>query len=183
MANIRTGGRSAIVRAKVLQAASDLVASKGLQNVTMPEIAQRANVAPTSLYRRWGDVGSLLLDMAVERLAREFPMPEESSLEGDLKHWSRRIVLGLNSVEGPNFLRVLFATWDVAPEKRIKALAPRIQQLESMLERSRDRGEQPPALEDVMDHLLAPLYLRALCGLPVNESFAEKLVARLLNTP
>jgi AcrR family transcriptional regulator len=183
MSSTRSGGRSAIVRAKVLAAASDLVATKGPQNVTMPEIAQRAGVAATSLYRRWGDVGSLLLDMAVERLAQKFPLPDEGSIEGDLKCWSERIALGLNSTGEPIFFRVLLAASDVAPEKRMRALAPRLEQLQNMLQRSRARGERTPSVDDVVDHLLAPLYMRALLGLPVDKTLAEQLVERLLNTP
>jgi AcrR family transcriptional regulator len=183
MSSTRSGGRSALVRAKVFAAASELVAMKGPQHVTMPEIAQRAGVAATSLYRRWGDVGSLLLEMAVERLAQTFPMPDEGSIEGDLRCWSERIVLGLNSTEEPVFLRVLLASWDVAPEKRIKALAPRSEQLQAMLQRGRARGERTPSVEDIVDHLLAPLYVRALVGLPVDQALAEHLLQRLLNTP
>jgi len=182
MSSTRSGGRSAIVRAKVLAAASDLVATKGLQNVTMPEIAQVAGVAATSLYRRWGDVGSLLLDMAVERLSQKWPLPDEGSLEDDLKCWGERIALGLNSTER-FFFRVLLATSDVAPEARSRALAPRVEQLEAMLDRGRARGERTPSVDDVLDHLLAPLYMRALLGLAVDKALAGKLVERLLRAP
>jgi AcrR family transcriptional regulator len=167
----------------VLAAASDLVATKGLPNVTMPEIAQRAGVAATSLYRRWGDVGSLLLDMAVERLSHKWPLPDEGTIEEDLKCWSERIALGLKSNKEANFFRVLLATSDVAPEKRIGALAPRLEQLQNMLQRSRARGERTPSVDDVVDHLLAPLYMRALLGLSLDKTFAAQLVERLLNTP
>jgi hypothetical protein len=56
----------------------------------------------------------------------------------------------------------------------------RVDQIKTMLERARKRGEKPPALADVLDHLLAPLYTRALFGTPANEAFAEKLVERLM---
>ena len=56
----------------------------------------------------------------------------------------------------------------------------RIDQIATMLERARKRGEKPPSLADVMDHLLAPLYMRALFGTPASEAFAEKLVERLM---
>ena len=69
MSTPRPGGRSAIVKAKVFDAAQTLAVDKGLHNVTMPDIAKLAGVAPTSLYRRWGDVGTLLMEMAVERLS------------------------------------------------------------------------------------------------------------------
>jgi AcrR family transcriptional regulator len=182
MSSTRSGGRSALVRAKVLAAASDLVAMNGPQSVTLPEIARRAGVAATSVYRRWGDVGSLLLEMAAERLAQKFPMPDEGSIESDLKCWTEKIVLGLNSTEEPVFFRILLASWDVAPEKRIKALAPRREQLQAMLERGKERGEKTPSVNDIVDYLLAPLYMRALVGLPVDKAFAEHLVERLLNT-
>jgi AcrR family transcriptional regulator len=182
MSSTRTGGRSAIVRAKVLAAASDLVSMKGPQNVTLPEIAQRAGVAATSLYRRWGDVGSLLLDMAVERISHRWPLPDEGTIEDDLKCWTEKIVFGLNSTEEPVFFRVLLATWNVAPEKRIKALAPRIEQLQEMLQRGSARGERIPSIEDIFDRLLSPLYMRALFGLPLDKAFSEHLVEHLLNT-
>ena len=60
------------------------------------------------------------------------------------------------------------------------AMQERLDQIATMLERARTRGERPPALWDVMDHLLAPLYVRALFGTPASEAFAEKLVERLL---
>lgn len=180
MSSPRPGGRSAIVRAKVLAAASELVMEKGAHNVTMPDIAQRARVAATSVYRRWEDVGSLLLDMAADRLADKSPLPDEGSLDADLKRWAGRIADGINSADEPTFLRVLFATSDTTAEKRGAALAPRVAEIEAMLERGRARGEKPPSVNDVIDHLLAPLYLRALIGLRVDRPFAEGLVDRLL---
>lgn len=181
MSSTRSGGRSAAVRAKVLAAANDLVAAKGLHGVTMPEIAQRSGVAATSLYRRWGDIGSLLLDMAIERLAQKWPLPDEGTIEGDLKFWSRRIAVGLNAAGEATFFRVLLATWKAAPDNREDIFTSRREQLEAMLQRGRARGERTPLIEDVIDHLLAPLYMRALLGLPVNEAFADKLVRRLLD--
>lgn len=180
MSRVRSGGRSAAVRAKVLASARDLVLSRGVQNVTIPEIAQHAGVAPTSLYRRWGNVSALLLDMAVNRLADRWPLPDEGSVEADLKTWSACIVRGLNAPEEPSFLRILLTSWDLPPAKRVEALTPRLTQLEEMLQRGTDRGEAVPPVEDVVDHILAPLYMRGLLGLPVDEAYAERAVDRLL---
>ena len=172
-----------MVRARVLAAASELVLAHGPHNVKIPEIAQRAGVAATSVYRRWGDVSTLLLDMAVERLTRHRPLPDEGTLGGDLKTWGRSIALGVNAAEEPTFLRILFAAWDVAPERRLSLLAPRIEQISAMLERGRARGEKTPTLEAVIDHLLAPLYMRALLGVDVDDTLADRLVGLLLNLP
>jgi len=181
MSITRAGGRSAIVRAKVLAAASELVATQGLRNVTLPEIAQRAGVAGTSVYRRWGDINSLLLDMSVERLAQKFPVPDEGSIKKDLELWGERIALGLNSTEEAKFFRILLATSELEPEQRMKALAPRLEQLEAMVQRSRSRGEKAPSVDEIFDYIISPLYMRALLGRPVDRSLANQLVHRLLN--
>jgi hypothetical protein len=49
-----------------------------------------------------------------------------------------------------------------------------------MLNRARERGEQAPSVSVVLDHLLAPLYFRALFGAPRDSAFAEGLVDYLL---
>ena len=56
----------------------------------------------------------------------------------------------------------------------------RVQQIATMVERARARGETAPEPIDVTDHLLAPLYMRALFGARVDEAFAEDLVERLM---
>jgi hypothetical protein len=49
-----------------------------------------------------------------------------------------------------------------------------------MLARARERGEKTPSTAEVLDHLLSPLYVRALFGAPADEAFAERLVERLI---
>jgi len=63
---------------------------------------------------------------------------------------------------------------------RSAVLTPRSKQISTMLARARERGEKTPSTSEVLDHLLAPLYVRALFGSPANEAFAETLVERLL---
>jgi hypothetical protein len=49
-----------------------------------------------------------------------------------------------------------------------------------MLERARQRGEKPPDVAEVMDHVLAPLYMRVLFGMPINKAVADRLIERLI---
>lgn len=182
MSTRRPGGRTAIVKAKAFEAARALAVEHGLHNVTMPEIAKLAGIAPTSLYRRWGDVGSLLMEMAVERLKETFPLPDEGTLAADLTLWARHIATGLNTDTEVNFFHVLLATTTMSPETRKQALAPRLEQLQAMLARARMRGEAAPEANDVVDHLIAPLYIRSVFGMPLDEQYADKLVRMLLET-
>ena len=64
----RTGGRSALVLAAVKSAVEELVNERGAERVTVPMIAERAGLNPTSIYRRWGDLPSLINDVSTYRL-------------------------------------------------------------------------------------------------------------------
>ncbi len=53
-----------------------------------------------------------------------------------------------------------------------------------MLQRGKVCREKTPTIDDIVDHLLAPLYVRGFLGLPVDKTFAAQLMERLLkNTP
>ncbi len=183
----RPGGRTARTKAVVFEAAAALVAEQGHEAIAMTDIAARAGVAATSLYRRWGDVRTLLMEVAVDRLNADSPMPNTGSLRSDLRTWARRIAAGLTAPGGSPFFRTLVAT---APApgpaatggdmERITAFGPRLQQIAVMLDRAAARGEAAPPLMDVIDHLLAPLYMRALVGAPISAAFAHDLADRLL---
>jgi AcrR family transcriptional regulator len=179
----RPGGRTARTKAVVFEAVTELVTKQGYGALAMTDIAEHAGVAVTSLYRRWGDVRALVMDVAVEQLMREHPLPDTGSLAGDLRRWARSIAAGLRSREGSTFFQAFIATAMPAGTDttgRMAALKPRIDEIATMFERARKRGEKPPSIDDVTDILLAPLYTRALFGIPADEAFAEKLVKRLL---
>src|SRR3954471_15847455 len=96
----RPGGRTARNKAAVFEATAALLAERGHQAVSMTDIAERAGVAVTSLYRRYGEVRALIMEVAVERLTRERPLPDTGSLRGDLRSWARAIAAGMASPEG-----------------------------------------------------------------------------------
>ena len=56
----RPGGRSARVRAAVHRAVEELLAESPAEALTMPIIANRAGVHPTTVSRRWSSLGDLL---------------------------------------------------------------------------------------------------------------------------
>jgi AcrR family transcriptional regulator len=183
MATLRPGGRTARTKAAAFEAARALLAERDAADIAMTDIAARAGVAATSLYRRWGDVRTLLTEMAVEQLMADSPLPDTGSLEGDLRTWARTVAAGLSSREGSAFFRVLVGTAPTNEEDRIgrvTAMGPRLQQIAAMIERAHARGETAPGIMDVTDYLLAPLYVRALCGVPGDRSIADRLVDRLL---
>jgi len=178
----RPGGRSARNKAAIFEAAAALLAERGHEAVTMTDIAERAGMAATSLYRRWGDVRALMMEVAVEKLVRERPLPDTGSLRGDLLAWARPIATSLASREGSSFFRTVIATTPAGADGSMRraALKPRSEQMKLMLERARQRGEKPPDVVELVDYVLAPLYMRALFGMPLSKAVADRLVDRLV---
>lgn len=176
----RPGGRSARVLAAVQQAATELICERGPENVSIPAIAARAGVNPTSIYRRWGDVHQLLASVAEARLAPESLPQDTGNLREDLTLWAEDLLDHISSPEGYASLRtVINATAD--GEVRHRCLSKRADQVDLILERARARGEGRPTTAQVMDHVLAPLHFRVLFGVePTDNAYARGLVDELL---
>ena len=183
----RLGGRSALVRAKVHQAVLDLLAERGTADLSIPVVAQRAGVNPTSIYRRWRTREGLLADMAMSRLERDLPLPDTGSLHGDLTAWAASAAADLSRPEGRLFLLALITSIPSTPEakaERDQHLQRRIQAIRLVTDRAADRGENPPDPATIADTVLGPLYRRALWDtLPADPAYPSSLVDRLLSPP
>jgi AcrR family transcriptional regulator len=181
----RPGGRSALVRVKVHQAVLDLLAERGTAELSIPVVAQRAGVNPTSIYRRWRTREGLLADVAISRLERDLPLPDTGSLRGDLAAWAASAAADLARPEGRLFLLALVTSIPSTPEaqaERDQHLQRRIRAIRQVTDRAAGRGERPPDPGTIADAVLGPLYRRALWGtLPADPAYASSLVDRLLS--
>jgi AcrR family transcriptional regulator len=176
----RPGGRSAQVRAAVHQAVRELLAAEGSGLLTIPVVAARAGVHPTTVYRRWGSVGDLLADVATSRFSGDLVVPDTGSLRGDLERYASDLAKDLSD---PDTLALVRATIGTAGGQGAAACsAERGQALEAILERDRARGGgRTPTLEHATDAVLAPLYYRAVfTGRPPTTEWARALVSHLL---
>jgi AcrR family transcriptional regulator len=180
----RPGGRSARVRAAVHQAVTDLVAERGYGAFAVADVAARAGVADTSVYRRWGTLEALLMDVVVSRLTELSPMPDTGSLAGDLRAFAAKAAEDVSGPDGLALLRTVVTVLAAGPDgeaARDRFLAARSQQVQDMLERARARGEDPPDMLEVLDVVLAPMYVRVLFGVgPLTPHYIDGLVDRVL---
>lgn len=80
----RPGGRTARIRAQVLQAVRDQLVERGYDGLTVDAVAERAGVHRTTVYRRWRDVGGLLADVLDAAGSDDWRPPDTGTLEGDL---------------------------------------------------------------------------------------------------
>jgi AcrR family transcriptional regulator len=181
----RPGGRSARVRAAVHRAVTGLVSERGYGNFTVGEVAARAGVADTSVYRRWGTLESLLMDVAITCLTTASPIPDTGTLETDLRAYAAGVARDITGPDGLAVLRLVVAlstAGDAGAQARDEFIAERARQIQGMLDRARRRGEHPPESLDILDHILAPMYIRVLFGMdPLTPDYTDHLVDRLLH--
>jgi AcrR family transcriptional regulator len=180
----RPGGRSARVRAEVHQAVTDLISERGYGNFSVGEVAARAGVADSSIYRRWDSLETLLTDVALTRLNARSPMPDTGSLAGDLRTYAANVAREITGPDGLAVVRLavaLSSNGQQGVQARDDLRAERTRQLQFMLDRARDRGEHAPDAFGVLDHILAPMYIRVLFGMvPLTPDYVDGLVDRLL---
>lgn len=180
----RPGGRSARVGAEVHRAVTELISERGYGNFTVGEVAARAGVADSSIYRRWGGLETLLTDVALTRLNTQSPMPDTGSLAGDLRTYAAQVAREITGPDGLAVVTLAVALSRSGPQglkARDDLLAERTRQLQSMLDRATERGERAPDALDVLDHLMAPMYVRVLLGVgPPTPDYVDGLVDRLL---
>lgn len=103
----RPGGRTARVRAQVLDAVRAELAEAGHEGLTVEGVAARAGVHRTTVYRRWRDVGGLLVDVIAAAGEMDWQPPDTGSLRGDLTALNREIQESL--VVRPSFAVALMA--------------------------------------------------------------------------
>jgi len=81
---VRTGGRSERVVASVLEAARAELASVGYVALRLEDVAARAGVAKTTIYRRWATKAELVHAALHEAGHYDDPLPDTGSLRKDM---------------------------------------------------------------------------------------------------
>ncbi|MET7324665.1 TetR/AcrR family transcriptional regulator [Streptomyces sp. NPDC005549] len=158
----RPGGRTARIRAQVLDAVRAELAETGHEGLTVEGVAARAGVHRTTVYRRWRDVGGLLVDVIDAAGEMDWRPPDTGSLRGDLTALNREIQESL--VVRPSFAVALMAASfhsEQAARAQTRLWADRYAQCEVLVERAVGRGELPARDVDAHGLLIAataPLY-------------------------
>ncbi len=184
----RPGGRSARVQAAVHEATTELLALHGRAGLTVPLIAARAGVTPSTIYRRWGELADLLADVAVERMRPDADPADTGSVGGDLLAWVEQYRDEMSSEVGLGMmLDVLAAKGGTPVEGKLsvpcRCAAFTAAQIETIVARGVTRGEAVPEVDTVMDTVVSPIIYRALFGPPsMPAERAQALVAACMKT-
>ncbi|NLU67087.1 TetR/AcrR family transcriptional regulator [Streptomyces sp. HNM0574] len=187
--------RSAAADRAILDATRSALVETGWNKLTMGQIAARAGVAKTTLYRRWARKSELVVD-AVAVLFDELELPDGGSLKADVEGVVLSFAALLERPETKTSLMAVVAesTHDAVLRVRIReAVVDRQKRL--VLEgrrRAQERGELPPDPDDgqeaaqIVDMIYdviagAVVHRRLVSDEPVDAAWTHRFTTLLLN--
>ncbi|SEQ70723.1 TetR/AcrR family transcriptional regulator [Streptomyces radiopugnans] len=195
----RTGRpRSAAADRAILDATRSALAELGWSGLTMGDVAMRAGVAKTTLYRRWTNKSEMVVD-AVAVLFDELELPDRGSLRADVEGVVLSFAALLERPEAKTALMAVVAeaTRDEALRARIRtAIVERQKHLVvTGRRRAQARGELPPdapgpegtaaadrAADLIFDVIAGAVLHRSLVSAQrVTPAWARALTALLLH--
>ena len=182
----RPPGPSRQVRAAVIDAAGDELASSGFAGFSAERVAERAGVHRSTLYRHWPTKRDLIVAVAQTSYAERMPSPDTGTWEDDLRtligslaesigHPVSRALFGALAAAGrsdPELQAAVMTTWRT---DTIHHLAP--------IERARARGEIDASIDAglLLEAISAPLIERVcITGIPLTPHFLEFTVQLIL---
>ena len=154
---LRPGGRSARVQESIHSAVRELLEEQERSTLTVPQIATRAGVTPSTIYRRWGDLSALLADVALERMRPDSEPAATGSLRGDLRAWAEQYLDEMSSEPGRNMMRDVQCS--STPGYCVNILSG---QLQIILDRHRHSETALPSIDRLLNMLVAPTVFRIL---------------------
>ncbi|MFI8351153.1 TetR/AcrR family transcriptional regulator [Streptomyces sp. NPDC085596] len=191
----RTGRpRSAAADAAILAATRQALVELGWSGLTLSDVAARAGVAKTTLYRRWPGKNELVVD-AVAELFDELRLPDSGSLDSDIEGVVLQFAALLARPEARSGLMAVVAesTLDEALRERIRtSVVDRQKRLVvAGRKRAQERGELPPekdaqaatrAVDLIFDVVAGAVVHRTLVsGKPADAEWVQRFVAVLLH--
>ncbi|MGW4566514.1 TetR/AcrR family transcriptional regulator [Streptomyces sp. NPDC004561] len=190
----RTGRpRSAAADTAILAATREALVELGWSKLTLGDVATRAGVAKTTLYRRWAGKPELVVD-AVAELFDELELPDRGSLTADIEGVVLQFAAILARPEAKSGLMAVVAesTRDDALRERIRSSIVE-RQMRLVLEgraRAQQRGELPPepdpeesarTVDLIFDVVAGAVVHRTLVsGKPADEDWVRSFTRVLL---
>ena len=185
--------RDAGVDQRVLDVAWDLLLTGGYAGLNVDEVAERAAVAKTTLYRRWQTKDHLAIAV-VTRMIPFALVLDTGDLCRDLIEFAVSMATSLHryrTAGGSDGVSPGLAGELVAAAARHPDIGELIRTLHARrhatalarLQRARERGEIRPDIDDaiLIDQISGPIYYRALItGAATDRSYAERLVRAVL---
>jgi AcrR family transcriptional regulator len=174
--------RGAAVRQAVLQATAKLLFAEGVANTRIVDIAARAGVHETSIYRRWGSRANLIAEALSSQLDADLPLPDTGSTREDLIVFFTALAQFLASPIGRSIMGLGFAASEEAAvfePARDQFWTIRLTRSSILVRRGIDRHEIRSDIDPelVLEALGGPLNLHVLLrNRPADPDYISRLV-------
>ncbi|MGE7371010.1 TetR/AcrR family transcriptional regulator C-terminal ligand-binding domain-containing protein [Neorhizobium sp. NPDC001467] len=173
---VRQGGRSARIQAEVHRSVHELMQEMDRSAITVPMIAERAGVTPSTIYRRWGDLSDLLADVAVAHMRPIADPDDTGALESDLEAFILQYAEEMSTRVGRDMLTDVLSGGNTAA---IKCCAFTTRHLETLRARALARGEGELDVDLAIDLIIAPIVYHILFGdREPSPDYCRGLIAR-----
>jgi AcrR family transcriptional regulator len=172
-------GRGPKVRAAVLAATLSELTDNGYAGLTVDNVARRAGVHKTTVYRRWKDRETLVADTVIDLAAVRVPLPDTGDIDADLRQLARSFVRFLNSPAGKAVAAATLSDAGRIPEiadAKRRFFSDRFQRAEPVVSAAIMRGALPAGTDpaELVRTLVAPIYLRLLVTAePIDQTTAD----------
>ena len=166
--------------AAIMAAALDLLRERGYASLTLDDVAARAAVGKSSLYRRYRDRADLAT-AAIASAQRDLPEPT-GDLRADLIAYLRAVHADLGRVDLGVIGSLLGHDPDTLALHRARVIEPRARHSRQLLRDAQQRGQiRPDAdLDAAMELLIGSLFTRALTGDHSPNPWPERAVDTIL---
>jgi len=164
---VRPGGRTARTRAAALRAAEDALIENGFEALDLADIARRADIGKTTVYRRWGTLAALVADLLVDMAEQSSPRTETGSLDSDLRANARLVHKTLTDPRSSALFKAVITAASSDADTAValhRFYATRIAEWAPCVEQAAARGEVPQGTDaaEVIRAVSAPMYYRFL---------------------
>jgi AcrR family transcriptional regulator len=179
--------RCPVAHQAMLDATNEILGELGFVDLTIEGVAARAGVGKTTIYRRWPDKASLVMDAFFAENSAKTSFPDTGSTREDIRRQIRALIKVFNSPAGRT-IAALIAGGQVdhglAEAFRKRWIEPHRSEARQVIKRGVRRGEIRPEidLEALLDALYGPLYFRLLTNYaPLTPAYADRLVELVMS--
>ena len=178
--------RDEAVQRAILDAAYAILVEEGLARFSIDAVAARANVARTTVYRRWPDKLQLMNDSFLAAFKPALVFPVTDSAKDDFRALIASLALALSGPNGRIAASVLAqAQSDPATQQMFKEKFsdPLRQRSTVLLQAGIDKRQfrEDLNIERVLDAAVGAVYWRLLSGQAMGAGWARQLADTLLD--
>ena len=172
---------------EILEATVRVLAEVGYDRLTMDQVASEARASKATLYRRWDDKATLVVD-AVSRAKGlpEVAAPDTGSLRDDLLAVfcgpaGATARLPMSVLAG--LMTALHTDADLSQAWRERFLAPRMAVAREIFRRAQERGETSPDVDlEVLQNVLPSMcaFQQTVMGQSVDADFVASVIDQVV---